>query len=62
MQNKIYADKCKFGKGIFAKENIQKGEEILEFSGPLINFAQTKQMGDRECVPLQIEKDIYIYI
>ena len=31
---------------------IKKGEEILEFSGPLIDFKQAKLMGDREFASL----------
>jgi len=58
--NKFYVGECRFGKGIFAKESIKKGAEILKFSGPLIDFKQTKLMGDRECAPLQIENNIYM--
>jgi len=52
MPAKIYVKDCRFGRGIFANENIKKGEEILEFSGPLIDFKQAKLMGDREFASL----------
>lgn len=55
---KFHVGKCKFGKGLFAKKDIRKGEMILEFIGDLINFEQTltNYQGD----PLQVDKNLYI--
>lgn len=59
--DKIYIDNCCFGKGVFAKQLIKKGEIILKFTGDIINFEkavtkEAKYLGD----PLQINKKLYI--
>jgi hypothetical protein len=51
---------CDLGFGMFANKPIKKGEAILSFMGPLINFHETKKRGQWECMPIQIDYDIYI--
>ena len=40
MRDKIRIGDCRFGKGVFARSTIHKGEEILRFAGPLINLEE----------------------
>lgn len=56
----IRIGRCDLGHGIFASKNIAKGETILTFEGPHISFLQTKTKGSWECMPLQIDDDLYI--
>lgn len=58
--NIIRIGKCALGHGIFANKDIAQGETILTFEGPRINFLQTKTKGSWECMPLQIDNDLYI--
>jgi uncharacterized protein len=55
----FFIDECQFGLGVFANRDIQAGEKILTFGGPLIDFAETKRRGPWECMPLQIGLDQY---
>ena len=48
------------GLGLFAARPLQAGERILDFRGPLIDFAATVAKGDRECDALQIGPDLYL--
>ena len=56
----IRIGKCDLGHGVFANKDIAKDETILTFQGPYINFLQTKTKGAWECMPLQIDDDLYI--
>jgi hypothetical protein len=56
----IRIGKCDLGHGIFANKNIAKNETTLTFEGPRSNFLQTKTTGSWECMPLQIDSDLYI--
>lgn len=56
----IRIGKCNLGHGIFANKNLEVGETILTFEGDHINFLQTKSKGTWECMPLQIDADLYI--
>ncbi|HSY43589.1 MAG TPA: SET domain-containing protein-lysine N-methyltransferase [Candidatus Acidoferrum sp.] len=56
----IRIGRCDLGHGIFANKNIMAGETILTFDGPYINFLQTKTKGSWECMPLQIDDNLYI--
>ena len=49
----------KFGKGIFAKENLAKGTIILKIKGPHLNFTETLEMNE-ESYCLQVGIDQYI--
>jgi SET domain-containing protein len=46
--------------GVFANRDIAPGEVILRIDGPLIDFAETKRRGPRECMAIQIGNDRYI--
>lgn len=48
------------GKGVFARRALRKGEIVLAFSGPIIDFQKAASKGEKECWPLQIGKDKYI--
>lgn len=59
--NRIFViDECDLGLGMFANRSLAKGEVILEFTGPSIDFKETKTRGQWECMPIQIAKDLYI--
>ncbi len=55
----FYVDFCDVGLGVFANRDLRKGEKILAFGGPIIDFAETKRRGPWECMPLQIGQDRY---
>lgn len=55
----IYAAACNVGMGVFANREIAPWEVILEFGGPIIDFAETKRRGPRECMAIQIGEDRY---
>lgn len=48
------------GLGLFAVRSIRCGEEILRFTGEVINFAQAQAKNEKECWPLQFGPDLYI--
>lgn len=57
----IYIDKCSFGRGIFAAQNISKGEVILIFTGKIINVDEVIAKEEKEGAnPLQIDTNLYI--
>jgi hypothetical protein len=56
----FYIDDCSLGLGVFAKRRIAPGEFILRFDGPIIDFAETKRRGPRECMAIQIGFDRYL--
>lgn len=56
----LYIAKCELGRGVFAKRDIRRGEVILVFEGALIDFAETKRRGPRECMAIQVGPDRYI--
>lgn len=35
---KVFTKESRFGKGVFAKEQIKKGEVVAEFDGPIYDF------------------------
>lgn len=49
----------RFGKGLFAEKDFEKGEIICSVSGKLLTFNETLLLGDNESHCLQIEKDNY---
>jgi hypothetical protein len=55
----IRIDECDVGLGVFANRDIRRGETILAFGGPVIDFAETKRRGPWECMPLQIGPNQY---
>jgi len=49
------------GKGVFATKLIKKGDQILQFTGPVISFEQTQlKSPETRSHPLQITKNTYI--
>lgn len=58
---KIFIDKCSFGRGVFAAQNITKGEVIFTFTGKIITLdevlAKEEESGGN---PLQIDTTTYI--
>jgi hypothetical protein len=56
----FYVERCDVGLGVFASRDIARGEIILSIGGQVIDFAETKRRGPRECMALQIGHDIYI--
>jgi hypothetical protein len=56
----LYIAECNLGRGVFAKRAIRIGETILAFGGALIDFAETKRRGPRECMAIQVGPDQYI--
>ena len=55
----IRIDECNVGLGVFANRDIQAGEVILAFGGPVIDFDETKRRGPWECMPMQIGQNQY---
>jgi hypothetical protein len=62
MSDKIRVGDCRFGKGVFARSIIYEDEEILRFSGPLIDLQEAMAKGARQCDPLQIGSGLYVDI
>lgn len=59
-RHRVFVADCDLGRGLFAGCDFAAGEKILELLGPIITFADTVAMGEKEPNPLQIEKDTYI--
>ncbi|HYG33741.1 MAG TPA: SET domain-containing protein-lysine N-methyltransferase [Clostridia bacterium] len=57
---RFYIDCCDVGLGVFANQDLAAGEFILKIEGPIIDFAETKRRGPRECMAIQIGYDRYI--
>jgi hypothetical protein len=57
---KFYIATGDLGFGMFAQCDIGRGSIIYVFGGPLIDLAETKRRGERECMPIQIDHDTYI--
>ncbi len=55
-----YIDRCDVGLGVFANRDLRPGDVILTVEGPVIDFAETKRRGPRECMAIQIGYDQYI--
>lgn len=60
LSSNFYIAECNFGKGLFAKNLIKTGEEILRFKGPYIDFEQTLAKGNKQGDALQIGNNLYI--
>lgn len=56
----IYVSICELGFCINAKKNIKKGEYIFSFTGPVIDFSETRRRGEQECMPVQFGDNKYI--
>jgi SET domain-containing protein len=58
----VYIDQCSFGRGVFAAQNIKKGEVILIFAGEVITLAAALAKGEKSANPLQIDTETYMDI
>lgn len=56
----VRVHESKFGKGIFATENISKGSPIMTIHGEKLNFSDSLELGDWESYCLQVGIDSYI--
>ncbi|MEH2227782.1 SET domain-containing protein [Nostoc sp.] len=59
---KISINECSFGKGVFASQNINKGEAILRFTGKVISLDEALAKGEKQANVLQIDTTKYIDI
>jgi hypothetical protein len=57
---KFLIQTCDVGLGVFARRELLPGEIILTLGGPIIDFAETKRRGPRECMAIQIGPDRYL--
>jgi hypothetical protein len=56
----VYVAQCALGRGVFTRRAVRKGEILLAFGGPLIDFAETKRRGTSECMAIQVGPGQYI--
>lgn len=67
MKEKFIVKESRFGKGVFARDSIKKGEEVLRFSGDIVTGKEAERR-DQEKYDypmgnaLQIGDDEYIYL
>jgi SET domain-containing protein len=52
---RLFVERCSQGRGIFACAEVQQGEEILEFSGPLVSRAELPS-------PYPVDQDYYLQV
>ena len=57
--DRFVVGKCDVGLGVFANRDLAQGEHILMVGGPIIDFAETKRRGPRECMAIQIGENRY---
>jgi uncharacterized protein len=50
----------RIGRGLFAVKNIPAHTPICTINGPLLSFAETILLGDKESHAMQIDRDKYI--
>jgi hypothetical protein len=50
----------KFGKGLFATENIRRGSIITNVSGSAMKFEEAASLGEKESYPFQVGLSEYI--
>lgn len=58
----IFVSRCEFGLGVFAVRPFSRGEWILRFSGPEVEFDSTVASGSKGSYPLQIDRSRYVDI
>src|SRR3989338_3082581 len=59
-ERSVYVAEGDLGKGLFAARRIVRGEIILRFRGPVIDFDTAVAKGEWQCYPLQIGPSLYI--
>jgi hypothetical protein len=50
----------KFGKGLFATQNISKDFPLMKIKGQKLSFSDSLELGDKESYCLQVDFDKYI--
>jgi SET domain-containing protein len=60
-ENLVEIKESKFGKGLFAKRNIQAGTILCQATGKEMSFDETVRLKDKESYTLQTDFDKYIY-
>ena len=60
-RNFLQIKKSKFGRGLFANQNIPPAYLICKIEGPVLSFQETVALKDKESHTLQIDFDKYIY-
>lgn len=55
---KLRVGKTKYGKGVFAKENIKKGETVAIFGGYIIHITNAEQFNNMPIVVQEFSHDI----
>ena len=58
----LYVAQGPKGFGVYAARTIRPGDEILTFTGPLIDYQGTLRLGEREGDALQIGPDLYVHL
>lgn len=53
---------CDVGRGVFAAEPIEPGQEILRFTGALLTLNEVRAKGPSAANALQIGVDRYLYL
>lgn len=51
---------CDLGRGVFAAEDIRKGEVAFQFTGKVITLEQVMAKGSQQSNPIQIGSQTYI--
>ena len=60
-RNFLQIKKSKFGRGLFANQNIPPAYLICKIEGPVLSFQEMVALKDKESHTLQIDFDKYIY-
>jgi len=60
MATDIRIDETSVGRGVFVTRPYAAGEEILVFTGPVIDFEASVAKGERECDAYQIMPNRYL--
>ena len=55
VRKKLILNDCSYGKGVFAAEDINTGEEVLQFGGPFVEVEELPK-------PYTAKNDYYLQI
>ncbi len=59
-EEKIYVKDGSVGKGVFAAKDFSKGEEILQWTGPILSLDEAVALGEETGHPVQIGPKAYV--
>ncbi len=62
ISDRTYVGSCPLGRGLFARETIAPGNEILRFSGPVLCLSEVRARGPAAANALQVGVDRYLYL